>query len=579
MEGLEHLVAAIKDAIDNFGIPVSGEVIPLKVIALLGTGVFLTLRLGFVQFRHIGHGFMVTTGRYDDPNEPGDVSHFQALTTALSATVGIGNIAGAAWAIHYGGPGALFWMWMTALLGMATKFSEVTLAQRFRDVHEDKDGRKWEGTVSGGPMYYIEHGMGRNWKWMAVFFAIMLGTTAFLTGNAVQANTVADTVGSFWGIPNWITGLVSALLIGTVIIGGISRIGKVTGILAPVMAAIYVAGALVVLFLNWDQIFPAFGLIMREAFNPTAGVAGTGIGAILVTMNWGVNRGLFSNEAGQGSAPIAHAAAKTDEPVSEGVVGLVEPFIDTIVIVTMTALVIIITGSWNAQVPSELSIASGDRSYITVDAAGSPSPATAPDELRIENGRQVVGPTDARFAWHDVPVEEFFTDEAQTQPFSGVIRGGEAITDDGTIYGTLFADAPEGGAPLTMMAFRRGLSPFGDWGHYIVLISVLLFGISTAISWSYYGDRCAAYLLGAKAVLPYKFAYLAMHFFGAIIAPVVAWDLGDIFLGIVILPNLIALVWLSSKTKEMMDSYFERKPWEENLAVHKRLKDEGKPSH
>ncbi len=579
MEGLEQLVTVIKDAIDNFGIPVAGEVVPLKVIALLGTGVFLTLRLGFVQFRHLGHGFMVTTGRYDDPNEPGDVSHFQALTTALSATVGIGNIAGAAWAIHYGGPGALFWMWMTALLGMATKFSEVTLAQRFRDVRQDTDGHKWEGTVSGGPMYYIEHGMGQKWKWMAVFFAIMLGTTAFLTGNAVQANTVADTVGSFWGIPNWITGLVSAVVIGTVIIGGISRIGKVTSILAPVMAALYVTAALIVLFLNWDQIFPAFGLIMREAFNPSAGVAGTGIGAILVTMNWGVNRGLFSNEAGQGSAPIAHAAAKTDEPVSEGVVGLVEPFIDTIVIVTMTALVIIITGSWNDRVQTELSITGGDRSYVTVDASGHPSKATAPEELRIENGLQMVGADGVRFAWHDVPVESFYTDQAQTQSFTGVIRGGQAIADDGTSYTTLYGDAPEGGAPLTMMAFRRGLSPIGDWGHYIVLISVLLFGISTAISWSYYGDRCATYLLGAKAVLPYKFAYVAMHFVGAIIAPVVAWDLGDIFLGIVILPNLIALVWLSGKTKEMMDSYFERKPWLENLAVHKQLKDEGKPLH
>jgi len=576
MEGLEQLVTIIKDAIDNFGIPVAGEVIPLKVIALLGTGVFLTLRLGFVQFRHLGHGFMVTTGRYDDPNEPGDVSHFQALTTALSATVGIGNIAGAAWAIHYGGPGALFWMWMTALLGMATKFSEVTLAQRFRDVHKDQDGHKWEGTVSGGPMYYIEHGMGSNWKWMAVFFAIMLGTTAFLTGNAVQANTVADTVGSFWGIPNWITGLVSAAIIGAVIIGGISRIGRVTSILAPVMAAFYVAGALVVLFLNWDAIFPAFNLILREAFNPSAGVAGTGIGAILVTMNWGVNRGLFSNEAGQGSAPIAHAAAKTDEPVSERAVGLVAPFIDTIVIVTMTALVIIITGSWNAQVPSELSIAGGDRSYITVDGNGSPSPADAPAELRVENGRQIPGSGGVLFAWHDVPVEAFFTDEAQTQPFTGVIRGGEAIAGTDTTD-TLYGDAAEGGAPLTMMAFRRGLP--GDWGHIIVLVSVLLFGISTAISWSYYGDRCATYLLGSKAVLPYKFVYVAMHFFGAIIAPVVAWDLGDIFLGIVILPNLIALIWLSGKTKDMMNSYFERKPWEENLAVHKKLKDEGKPMH
>jgi AGCS family alanine or glycine:cation symporter len=560
MEGLEHLVTAIKDAIDNFGIPISGEVVPLKVIALLGAGVFLTVRLGFVQFRHLGHGFMVTTGRYDDPNEPGDVSHFQALTTALSATVGIGNIAGAAWAIHWGGPGALFWMWMTALLGMATKFSEVTLAQRYRDIiGKDGDAHKWEGTVSGGPMYYIEHGLGKSWKWMAVFFAIMLGTTAFLTGNAVQANTVADTVQTFFGVPNWITGLAAAAIIGAVIVGGISRIGKVTGILAPFMAALYVTGALIILFLNWDQIFPAFNLILREAFNPSAGVAGTGIGAILVTLNWGVNRGLFSNEAGQGSAPIAHAAAKTDEPVSEGVVGLVEPFIDTIVIVTMTALVIIITGSWDARVPSEISLSGGDRSYVTLNEGGTPSSVNAdgqPASIRVEDGRQVIEEHGVHFAWHDVPVARLFTDIEQTQAFTGTINPGtgDATADDGSTYLLLYGDAPEGGAPLTMMAFRRGLSPIGDWGHYIVLISVLLFGISTAISWSYYGDRCATYLFGSKAVMPYKLAYVTMHFLGAIIAPVM----------------------VSGKTREMMDSYFVRKPWQENREVHRRIKEEHK---
>ena len=184
METLEQLIRTVKFYVDSFGIPVGEQVVPLKVIALLGAGGFLTVRLGFVQLRQLGHGFAVTSGRYDDPDEPGDVSHFQALTTALSATVGIGNIAGAAWAIHYGGPGALFWMWMTALLGAATKFSEVTLAQRYRDVHAE--ARKHEGTVAGGPMYYIERGLGEGWRWMAVFFAIALGFTAFITGNAVQ---------------------------------------------------------------------------------------------------------------------------------------------------------------------------------------------------------------------------------------------------------------------------------------------------------------------------------------------------------------------------------------------------------
>ncbi|MGW8267947.1 MAG: alanine/glycine:cation symporter family protein, partial [Longimicrobiales bacterium] len=237
------------------------------VMALLGTGVYLTIRLGFIQLRRLGHGFAVTTGKYDDPEEPGDVSHFQALTTALSATVGIGNIAGVALAIHLGGPGALFWMWVTAFLGMATKYTEVTLAQRYRTVEgPDRDAHAWEGTVSGGPMYYIERGLGKNWKPLAVFFAIMLASVAFLTGNAVQANTVADAVQTTFGVPTWITGLITSSVVALMILGGISRIGKVTGVLAPLMAVVYVAGALMILLLNAADVFPTLALIVREAF-------------------------------------------------------------------------------------------------------------------------------------------------------------------------------------------------------------------------------------------------------------------------------------------------------------------------
>ncbi len=572
METLESLIISIEDFVWGFGIPVGGESIPLVVIALLGTGVFLTVRLGFIQFRRLGHGFAVTTGRYDDPNEPGDVSHFQALTTALSATVGIGNIAGVAIAIHWGGPGALFWMWMTALLGMAVKYSEVTLAQKFRDVETVGEGHKWEGSVSGGPMYYIARGLGPHWKPLGVFFAAMLGTTAFFTGNAAQANTVADTIQTTMGLPVWFTGLVTSTVVALVIIGGITRIGKVTGILAPVMAAFYVAGALTILVLNANEILPTFALIFREAFNPTAGVAGTGVGAVLVTMMWGVKRGLFSNEAGQGSAPIAHAAAKTDEPVSEGVVGLVEPFIDTIVIVTMTALVVIITGVWNERVPTEITLVGGDISYVVPDA-GKHVEGTPPATIRVENSVvQPASPDEVRLAWHEVPVERFFTDSELQMPFTGSIDpvAGTAQSDDGQTYAVLYGEAYESGAPLTSMAFRQGLGPIGDWGHYIVLVSVLLFGISTAIAWSYYGDRCATYLFGPRAVLPYKIVFILMHFVGAVLPLAFIWRMGDIFLGIVILPNLLALWLLSPKVREMTDSYFERKPWIQNLEDHRK---------
>ena len=562
MEAIEQLIGTVKFFVDGFGVPFGDQVIPLKVIALLGTGAFLTVRLGFVQVRRLAHGFAVVSGRYDDPTQPGDVSHFQALTTALSATVGIGNIAGAAWAIHYGGPGALFWMWMTAVLGAATKFSEVTLAQKYREVTAAT--HKYEGTVAGGPMYYIERGLGPGWKWMAIFFAVAIGFTAFITGNAVQANTLADTMQSNFGTPNFVTGLLAAGVVAAVILGGISRIGRVTGVLCPLMASIYVFGALLVILMNPGAVVPTFSLILTEAFNPTAGVAGTGVGVLLVTLNWGVNRGLFSNEAGQGSAPIAHAAAKTDEPVSEGVVGLVEPFIDTIVIVTMTCLVLIITGVHDDRVPSEMTLSGGDLTYVRTLPDGGFEEVDAPSEIRVTDGVQTVAAGQGAFAWHDLPVERLFVDAAQTQPFSGVLdpAAGLATGDDGTSHAVLYGDAPEGGAPLTQLGFQRGLSPLGNWGGYIVVLSVILFAISTAISWSYYGDRSAMYLFGKRAVLPYRLVYVSMVFLGSIIAPAAAWDLGDIALGIVILPNLLALILLSNKTRTLANSYFERKPWE-----------------
>lgn len=576
---LEQIVTFLNNLIWSFGFTIGGEQLPIVVIALLGTGVFLTLRLGFIQLRRLGHGFAVTTGKYDDPDEPGDVPHFQALTTALSATVGIGNIAGVAIAIHWGGPGALFWMWVTAVLGMAVKYTEVTLAQHYRVVETSSD--KLVGSVSGGPMYYIEKGLGQHWKWLAVFFALMLGFTAFLTGNAVQANTVADTMQTEFNIAPWVTGLITSAVVAAVVLGGIKRIGRVTSILAPLMAAVYVLGAAVIILIHFDWFIPAVKLIFTEAFNPTAGVAGTGIGVILTTMMWGVRRGLFSNEAGQGSAPIAHAAAKTDEPVSEGVVALLEPFIDTLVICTMTGLVLVMTQTWDDTTPTELTMVGGDASYVWTQEDGKIGRGTAedaPEAIRIEAGRPAdsVG---ARYAWHEVTVWEFYTDAAQTQPFTGMIRphDGRAVGDDGTTYASLYGPAVESGAPLTMLAFRRGLP--GTWGRFIVLFGVLLFAVSTAISWSYYGDRCANYLFGPKAILPYKMAFVGMHFFGAVVSLQVIWDMGDIALGIVILPNLLALWLLSGKVKELTDSYFQRRPWESNYEKHQQLKREGKKAH
>ncbi|MEM7480167.1 MAG: sodium:alanine symporter family protein [Acidobacteriota bacterium] len=572
MEILIRIIGFLDRIVWQSGIPVGGETIPFLVIALLGTGLFLTLRLGFIQIRRLGHGFGVTSGRYDDPDEPGDVSHFQALTTALSATVGIGNIAGVAIAIHYGGPGALFWMWMTAVFGMALKYSEVTLALHFRQEEKpDVDPERWDGSVSGGPMYYIERGLGKAWKPLAMFFAGALIITSFLTGNGIQANTVADTMLSEFGVSPWITGLVTASIVALVILGGIRRIGAVTGILAPVMASVYVLGALIILVMNAGQIAPTFGLIFREAFNPSAGIAGTGAGAFLLTLMWGVRRGLFSNEAGQGSAPIAHSAAKTDEPVSEGVVALLEPFIDTILICTMTGLVILVTGVWNQPVATELSIVGGDSSWVEINSEGTHLSVDAPEELVVVDG---VPATDSRrFAWHDIAVDRFYVDADQATPFTGSLLPGEGIArgSDGTNYTVLYGPAVESAAPLTKLAFEKAL---GKTGGYIVLFSVLLFAVSTAISWSYYGDRCANYLFGKKAVLPYKMVFVAMHFAGAVAPLAAIWALGDVALGMVTFPNLVALVLLSGLVVKLTKSYFERRPWEQNAVDHKRWKEE-----
>ncbi len=557
MELVESIIESLSDFITSYIVPEE-----LIIFTLLGTGLFLTLRLGFIQLRRFRHGVAVASGKYDDPDDPGDVTHFQALTTALSATVGVGNIAGVAIAIHWGGPGALFWMWMTAFLGMAVKYSEVTLALKYRHV-EKGPTKVWQGTVSGGPMYSIEKGLGKRWKPLAVFFALGLLLTSFLTGNAVQANTISDLFGTEFGVPGWIVGLITSAFVALVIFGGIRRIGRVTSVLAPMMAAVYVAGALTILALNAGQILPTFGRIFSEAFNPVSGVAGAGAGAFLMTILWGVKRGLFSNEAGQGSAPIAHSAAQTEEPVSEGVVALLEPFIDTLVICTLTGLVLIITGAWDARIPTTLELASGDTTYIVRNDQGGFDEVAPPASIPIQDGNPAYpDPRSARYAWHDVAVDRFFTDPEQQQPFSGEIRPAEgvAVGLDGQRYDVLYGDAAETGAPLTALAFGRGL-PYGDWGRFIVIISVALFAVSTAISWSYYGDRCANYVFGASAIIPFKCVYIIFHFIGATAALQVIWDFGDVALSIVTIPNLLSLILLSGVVVKTSKSYFERQPW------------------
>ena len=513
---------------------------PFMIVLLLSYGIFITIRLGLIQVRKFAHGVRVVTGYYDDPDDVGDVNHFQALSTALSATVGIGNIAGVAIAIHYGGPGALFWMWITAILGMAIKYSECTLAVHYRKENAD-------GSVSGGPMYYIEQGLGENWKWLSIMFAAAAVICSFLTGNAVQANTVAGTMESAFMIPRYTTGIITAIIVGIVILGGIKRIGSVTSRLAPLMALLYVAGALLILLLNFDQVIPTLGLIVSSAFSPEAGAFGVGSGAFMTTLVWGVKRGLFSNEAGQGSAPIAHAAARTDEPVREGVVALLEPFIDTLLICTMTGLVILITGVWDDKHPSIVDLNSPETSLVITAS-----------ELSVVNGISHGGSVTR----NDFQIDTLFTDFELKTPFNGVISRDDLnsvkIADvNGQDYASLYGRIIENGAPLTAIAFKKGLSPLFPFGEHIVTICVLLFGISTSISWSYYGDRSIQYLLGDGSIIYYKIVYVIAHFIGAIVSLAVIWTIGDITLGLMTIPNIIGLFALSGVVFTLTKKYFD----------------------
>ncbi len=552
LEFIESLSQSVSGAVTEWLGPVASflegyvwnwpEQAPLLAIVLLGTGLFVTLRLGFIQVRGFTHAVAIASGKYDDPEDEGDLKHYQALTTALSATVGIGNIAGVAIAIRMGGPGALFWMWVTAFFGMALKFVECTLALRYRKVHKD-------GSVSGGPMYYIELGLGPKWKWMATTFAAFAVICSFGSGNMNQSNTLADAVQARFGVPTIWTALIAAAIVGMVIIGGIRRIGKVTAVLAPGMAALYVGGALLVLALNFGQIPGTFATIISEAFAPTS-LAGGAAGSFLMTLMWGIRRGLFSNEAGQGSAPIAHATAKTKEPVREGLVASLGPFIDTLVICTMTGLVILMSGAWRDKVETSLPL---DGAAASVAAFGN-LPADSTQPLEIVGG----APGRVSFSHLGATVDDVLLVDESGKPWNGKV----AVSGDGVLS---IVDGPPAqirgralltGAPLTAHGFSKALP--GTQGDMIVTLAVLLFAISTAISWSYYGDRATEYLFGSRWIPIYRWIYVGFFFLGAILPLQAVWTFGDVALGLMSFPNLLALVLLAGPTVAMAREYFSR---------------------
>jgi len=570
---MNSLFEWIGTAIENLSGLVWGwpEQLPLLVVLLVGTGLVTTFRLGWIQVRYFRHGLRVIRGEYDDPEHEGDLSHFQALTTALSATVGIGNIAGVATAIHYGGPGALFWMWVTAVFGMALKYTECTLAMKFRTILPG-------GSASGGPMYSIERGLGQKWKPLGIAFACFAVISSFGSGNAVQSFTVADQFRQDLGVPTWVTGLILTTLVAAVILGGIRRIGRVTSKLVPFMAALYVGSAMLVLILHIDQIPGTLALIFASAFKPAAQIGGFAGGTFIFMLTWGVKRGLFSNESGQGSAPIAHAAAKTDEPIREGVVAMIGPFIDTLLICTMTGLVILISGVWQAK--QEQQVVVNDQSAIEIVSTG----AAIEVNGEIEEGALVTGALEVR----DGQLVDFtlvrnhaFVDDAELliaddpvllrnlRPFSGVIE--LDVEDEGKLEEATVLDADgkpsegtlvmrgwamQNGSPLTAWAFREGLGgvAFGK-GHLLVTLAVFFFGLSTAISWSYYGDRSILYLAGPRWVMPYRVVFCVAHFLGAVYSLEMVWAFGDLALGLMTIPNLISILLLTGMVKGWTREY------------------------
>jgi len=424
---------------------------PVTIILLVGTGILLAIVVKSIQVRKFVYAWKLISGKFDNPEDDGEITHFQALSAALSATIGTGNIAGVGTAVALGGPGAIFWMWVTAVFGMGLKYAECLLSLKFRTIHDD-------GTVGAGPMYYLEKGLGQ--KWLAILFALFAAIASFGIGNMVQANSVAEPVLTYFHIPKIITGLIIGALVFAVIVGGIKRIGQVASRLVPLMCVFYVAGALLVIFKFIDGVPAAFALIFHDAFTGTAAGGGFAGAAVAQAIRFGVARGVFSNEAGLGSAPIAHGAAQTQEPVREGLVAMLGPFIDTIVICTMTALVIILSGAYT------------------------------------------LGLT---------------------------------------------------GADLTAKGFNIGIAGVGG---YIVAIGIIFFAFSTAISWSYYGDRCVDYLFGKKMVTPYRILYCILLPIGAAVQLDLVWTISDITNALMAWPNLIGLIFLSPIVIKSTREYF-----------------------
>ncbi|MDA9782451.1 sodium:alanine symporter family protein [Gammaproteobacteria bacterium] len=530
---------------------------------LIGTGIFFTAYLGFPQFRFFAHGWRIVTGKYVKEDAKGETTPFEALTTAMSGAVGTGNIGGVALAIWIGGPAAIFWMWITAIFGMTTKFVEVTMAHKYRTTLSD-------GSISGGPMYYIEKSF--NKRWAGVLFAALMMICAIGSGNMPQINNIASVLDSTFSIPKLMTGLVLGVMLWMIIAGGIKRIAKIASKLVPIMAVIYFGGALVVVAENYQNIIPSFHSIFSQVFSGSAAAGGFLGASFAMSLKLGVARGLYSNEAGQGSSPIAHASAKAEHSVEQGMVSILEPFIDTIVVCSVTALVILSSGAWTQKYDNTF-----ERSSMAI-FAGSYAEGNSKDVEEL--GKYIL---DARNFTSDTTNVENFTGsldliDGQMQKQNVTVFHNNSIAEDVVFYqgskpvsGLLeisdgkIADSSvrvEGkslihSAELTSKAFGSGV--LGIYGEYIVAIGLLLFAFSTAIAWSYYGDRSTAYIFGEGAVPWYRMIYVVCFIAAAVVDTTVIWNIAYVVVALVTIPNLIALFVLRKEMKEQVDSYVMEK--------------------
>ncbi len=532
---------------------------------LIGTGIFFTFYLGFPQFRFFGNGWRIVSGKYDKSESKGETSPFEALTTAMSGAVGTGNIGGVALAIWTGGPAAIFWMWITAIFGMTTKFVEVTLAHKYRTTLSD-------GSISGGPMYYIEQGL--NMKWVAILFSLLMMITAIGSGNMPQINNIALVMNTEFAVPKLFTGLFLGALLWIIIIGGIQRIASVASKIIPIMGIIYFGGALIVLAENYQNIIPSFKAIFAQVFTGSAAVGGFLGASFAMSLKYGVARGLYSNEAGQGSSPIAHASSKTKKSVEQGMVSILEPFIDTIVVCSITALVILSSGVWTQKFDTTFSktdmvILEGvysdeknvDGSYSYPDHINELTKYVQSMDSGVNEFSGSVSVQDGKLISNQVTVihsrsiaEDIVISSPDTELFSGIlnVKNGK-ISEQVIIEGKSLVSSAE----LTAKAFSQGI--LGDFGGKLVAVALLLFAFSTAIAWCYYGDRSTAFIFGERGVIWYRNFYVLCFIAAAVIDTTVVWNIAYVVVALVSIPNLIALFVLRNEMREQVLNYIDEK--------------------